>query len=288
MVVESTYNWYWLIDGLMEAVYKVHLANPAAIQQYSGIKHTNDKSDAIWLAHMLRLGILPEGYIYPKEIRPIRDLLRKRLMLVRHRTSHILSLENMILRNTTIKYNCKAIKALTDETIHELFSEEHLIMSAQSDKAIIDFLTEESKKLEKAVIKQVKLKYPYRNLLTVNGIGEILGITIMLESGDMDRFKTGSNYSSYCRCVSSRKESNGKKKGEGNKKNGNRYLSWAYVEAANFMRRYNEEAKQWCQRKASKTNQIVATKALANKISKACYYIIRDESEFDSKRLFGN
>ena len=88
--------------------------------------------------------------------------------------------------------------------------------------------------------------------------------------------------------MSSRKESNGKKKGEGNKKNGNRYLSWAYVEAANFMRRYNEDARQWCQRKASKTNQIVATKALANKISKACYFIIRDKSEFDSKLLFKN
>ena len=115
VVVESTYNWYWLIDGLMKDNYKVHLANPTAIQQYSGVKHTNDKSDAIWLAHMLRLGILPEGYIYPTEIRPIRDLLRKRGMLINHRTSHILSLENMILRNTAIKYNAKSIKKLTDK-----------------------------------------------------------------------------------------------------------------------------------------------------------------------------
>jgi transposase len=237
---------------------------------------------------MLRLGILAEGYIYPKEIRPIRDLLRKRVMLISHRTSHILSLENMILRNRAIKYNAKAIKRLNEETIKELFEEEHLIMAAQSDKSIIDALTEQSEAIEKAVIKQVKLKYPYVKLLTVDGIGEILGITIMLETGDISRFKTGSDYSSYSRCVSSRRESNGKKKGEGNKKNGNRYLSWAYVEAANFMRRYNEEARQWHQRKASKTNQIVATKALANKISKACYFIIRDESEFDSKRLFNN
>jgi len=85
IVVESTYNWYWLVDGLQEAKYKVHLANPAEMQQYSGMKYTDDKWDSYWLAHMLRLGILPEGYIYPKEIRPVRDLLRKRTMLVRHR-----------------------------------------------------------------------------------------------------------------------------------------------------------------------------------------------------------
>ena len=78
IVVESTYNWYWLVDGLQEAKYKVHLANPAEMQRYSGMKYTDDKWDSYWLAHMLRLGILPEGYIYPKEIRPIRDLLRKR------------------------------------------------------------------------------------------------------------------------------------------------------------------------------------------------------------------
>ena len=63
LVVESTYNWYWLVDGLMEAGFKVHLANTAAIQQYSGVKYTDDNSDARWLADMLRLNILPEGYL---------------------------------------------------------------------------------------------------------------------------------------------------------------------------------------------------------------------------------
>jgi transposase len=74
VVVESTYNWYWLVDGLMEADYRVHLANPAAIQQYSGLKYTDDHSDARWLAHLLRLGVLPEGYIYPKAERAVRDV----------------------------------------------------------------------------------------------------------------------------------------------------------------------------------------------------------------------
>ena len=90
LVVESTYNWYWLVDGLMDAGYKVHLANTAAIQQYSGLKYTDDPYDVRWLAELLRLGILPEGYICPKEERAARDLMRKRSQLVHHKVTQML------------------------------------------------------------------------------------------------------------------------------------------------------------------------------------------------------
>ena len=98
VVVESTYNWYWLVDGLQDHGYRVHLANPSAIKQYEGLKHRDDKWDSFWLAHMLRLNILPEGYIYPKRDRAVRDLLRRRLLFVKQRTAHILSLQSMISR----------------------------------------------------------------------------------------------------------------------------------------------------------------------------------------------
>ena len=100
IVVESTYNWYWLVDGLMEKGYRLHLANTAAIQQYNGLKYTDDHSDARWLAHLLRLGVLPEGYIYPKEERAVRDLLRKRGQLVHQRTANLLSIQSLISRTT--------------------------------------------------------------------------------------------------------------------------------------------------------------------------------------------
>jgi hypothetical protein len=90
IVVESTYNWYWLVDGLI----RVHLAYTAAIQQYNGLKYTDDHSDARWLAHLLRLGVLPEGYIDPKEERGVRDLLRKRGQLVHQRTANLLSIQS--------------------------------------------------------------------------------------------------------------------------------------------------------------------------------------------------
>ena len=119
--MESTYNWYWLVDGLMEQGYKVHLANTAAIQQYEGLKYSNDDSDARWLAHVLRLGILPQGYIYPREERPVRDLLRKRSQLVRQRTMNLLSIQNLMTRNTGSSMTANQIKGLDKAQVEGLF-----------------------------------------------------------------------------------------------------------------------------------------------------------------------
>jgi transposase len=113
LVVESTFNWYWRVDGLMEAGYRVHLANTAAIQQYAGLKYSDDGHDARWLAHLLRLGLLPEGYLYPKEARAVRDLLRKRGQLVRQRTSQVLSIENLVARNIGLALNGNEVKHTT-------------------------------------------------------------------------------------------------------------------------------------------------------------------------------
>ena len=110
IAVESTYNWYWLVDGLMDTGYQVHLVNTAAVKQYEGLKHTDDDTDAFWLAHLLRLGILPTGYIYPKQIRALRDLLRKRGQLVQQRTTHIISIENLYARNCGSRINCNTVQ----------------------------------------------------------------------------------------------------------------------------------------------------------------------------------
>src|SRR5512136_880776 len=123
VVVESTYNWYWLVDGLMAEGYAVHLANPSAIQKYKGLKHLDDKHDAFWLAEMLRLNILPEGYIYPKEERPLRDLLRKRSHLVALRSSLLLSLGNIITRNCGIRISAGDMKRLRQNVVQPLLAD---------------------------------------------------------------------------------------------------------------------------------------------------------------------
>jgi transposase len=287
VVVESTYNWYWLVDGLMDHGYRVHLANPSAIKTYEGLKHTDDKWDSFWLAHLLRLGILPQGYIYPKEQRPIRDLLRRRQLYVRQRTSHILSLQSMITRNRGLNFDGNQVKRLRDDFVKKMFDCPHLVFTAQKQLETIRFLDRQINEIEAVVRPQVQLKPQFEKLLTIPGIGDILGLTIMTEVGDINRFAKAGHYSSYCRCVSSEKISNGKKKGENNKKNGNRYLSWAYVEAANFCIRNCPEAHRFYQRKLAKTKKVVAIKALSNKLAKASYYIIKDQVPFDAKKLFG-
>jgi transposase len=287
VVVESTYNWYWLVDGLQEEGYKVHLANPSAIKQYEGLKHTDDKWDSFWLAHMKRLNILPEGYIYPKEERPIRDILRRRLLFVRQRTAQILSLQSAIARNLSVKMSGRAIKKLKGEDAEGLFDSPFLVLTAKSNIAVIQSLTKTIKAIENAVKSQAKLRKEFQLLKTISGIGDILALTIMLEVGDIGRFPKVGNYSSYCRCVKSEKLSNKKKKGENNRKNGNRYLSWAYVEAANFAIRFSPEAQKFYQRKMAKTNKIVAIKALSNKLARASYYVMRDQVAYDPGKLFG-
>jgi transposase len=286
VVVESTFNWYWMVDGLQEHGYRVHLANPTAIQQYEGLKYTDDKYDSFWLAHMYRLGILPEGYIYPKETRALRDLLRRRLLFVRQRTQHILSLQSMISRNLGFKMSNNEIKKLKPEDAADLFGCCNLEFMARNSLEAIGFLKKIILDIEKKVKSQVNLRKEFSMLLTTPGIGNILGLTIMLEVGDIGRFPKVGDYSSYCRCVESKRISNGKKKGENNKKNGNKYLSWAYVEAAQFARRYCVKAQSFYQSKEAKRNNIVAIKALSNKLSKATYYIMRDQVAFDEDKLF--
>jgi transposase len=286
IAVESTYNWYWLVDGLMAAGYRVHLVNTAAVKQYEGLKYTDDDSDAFWLAHLLRLGILPTGHIYPKESRGIRDLLRKRGQLVRQRTAHILSIENLYARNSGDRLSCNAIKCLTEEQIQQQFADPNVALAIDSNRILMNALDQQIKVLEQALLKQTKLNPRYRKLLTIDGVGEVLALTITLETGDIGRFAQVGNFTSYCRCVGSEKLSNGKKKGQGNSKNGNKYLAWAFVEAANFAIRFNEQAKRFYQRKAAKRNRVVALKAVAHKLARASYYVMRDQVPFDSTKLF--
>jgi transposase len=287
IAVESTYNWYWMVDGLMEEGYKVHLANPSAIQQYTGLKHTDDKHDAFWLAEMLRLGILPEGYIYPKKERPIRDLLRKRGHLVRLRTSLVVSLQNILSRNLGRKLRVNDVKSFREDRITSFLEmSEDIALAGRVSKEAIDHLTRQIYKIEWAVQKKITVKEEYRYLLTLPGVGKILALTIMLETGPISRFETVGDYVSYCRKVPSQWISNGKWKGSGNRKNGNKYLSWAYAEASEFARRLYPEPRAYYHRKMQKSNAAVAHSALSNKLARAGYYVIRDQVPFRPEKLF--
>jgi len=287
IAVESTFNWYWLVDALMESGHHVCLANPVAVQKYKGLKYSDDASDAIWLAEMLRLDILPQGYIYPREQRPIRDLLRKRTHLVKLRTSLINSLANIVARNMGVSLGGNKIKQLTSDHVAPLLDgDDDLALSGRVSKEAIDYLTRQITTLEKVLECKLPLKQEYALLRTIPGVGTILSLTITLETGPIGRFPQVGNYASYCRKVPTRWTSAGKQKGSGNKKNGNKYLAWAFSEAAELARRFDPKIKAYYDRKAARTNAMIAHSTVAHKLSRAAYYIMRDKVPFDRERLF--
>ena len=153
-------------------------------------------------------------------------------------------------------------------------------------RAAIKTLSIHIERIEATVMKALKPMPEYKSLLSVPGIGPVIAWTIVLESGELKRFENVGHFASYCRCVDSKKTSNGKKKGEGNTKNGNQYLAWAFFEAAHFAIQYLPAAKRFYERKAAQRHPILAVKALAHKIARASYYLMRDQVPFDETRLF--
>ena len=287
IVVESTYNWYWVVDGLMDAGYRVHLAHPSAIKKYEGLKHSGDVADAAYLAQLLRLGLLAEGYIYPRAERGVRDLARKRMQRVRYRTAQILSIENILIRQTGARMKGEAVKRLMATQVDGFALAPDVALAMEANRAVSQALGQQIEALERRLKERVSLRAEYRLLQTMPGVGEILATTIMLETGCINRFAQVGNFSSYCRCVDSLRESNGRKKGEGNAKNGNKYLAWAFIEAANFALRCCPQAKSFYERKKNKSNRVLALKALAHKLARACYHILRHQEPFDVDRCFG-
>jgi len=286
IAVESTFNWYWLVDGLQDAGYRVHLTNTWAVKQYAGLKYTDDRHDARWLAHLLALGILPEGYIYPKEERPLRDLLRRRAFLVRKKSSLLLSMHGAFECRTGMRVKANDLKKWSAEDVEAHLEDPTISLGITCLVEPMQVLGEQIHRIEKVVLKRARLREEFGLLQTVWGIGTVLALTIMYEVGQIARFATVGDFASYCRCVKTDRLSNGKRKGSGNRRNGNPYLSWAFSEVAHYAARFYPEAQRYFQRKRAATNGIIGNRALAHKLARASYYVMRDQVPFDPDRLF--
>jgi len=208
------------------------------------------------------------------------------MQLVQCRTTQILSIENGVSRHSGGRINSNSVKQLKDADLEKMHLGDMQTLAIKANLAVMQALQVQIDSLEKTLIKHCRADPRYKWLKTVNGIGDALATVILLETGDVTRFADVGNYASYCRCVGSRHESNGKKKGEGNTKNGNRYLAWAFVEAANFAVRYCEPARRFYQKKKSRKNSTLAIKAVAHKLARACYHILKNKEAFSVERCF--
>lgn len=271
---------------MIDAGYSLHLAN-TAIKQYDCLKHRGDESDARHLAHILHLGLLREGHIMPRLMRAVRDLARKRMQLVQHCTTQIVSIETCLAQQTGGRLCRNDVKQLTEAHVDAMMSLGIVeSIGIKANLAVLQTLQIQIDGIEQALPRHCRGNSGYRLLKTVSSTGPILTTVILLETGSIERCADVGNYALYCRCVGSVHVSNGKKKGEGNTKNGNRYLAWAYVEAANFAIRYCEPARKFHQRKKAKRNGIVAIKAVAHKLARACFHMLKTGEQFSIERCF--
>ncbi|SAL84946.1 transposase [Caballeronia terrestris] len=208
------------------------------------------------------------------------------MQLVRCRTSHILAVENITARQFGTRITSNQVKRLDGESIDQMHLPDDVTLAIRADVAVITTLSSQIEVVEKRLHEKVALDPDHALLTTVPGIGQTLATVILLEVGSIDRFPNVGNFASYSRCVDSQRMSNGKKKGEGNKKNGNPYMSWAFIEAATFAMRYCADAKRFYERKKARTNPVLARKALAHKLARACFHILKERKPFDVKRCF--
>ena len=251
-----------------------------------GLKYTDDKTDARHLAHLFRLGILPQGYVYPFAMRCVRDLFRRRLLLVRQRVMQHLSLQSLICRHTSHRLTGSQVKQLRSEDLMDWFTHPCAQLSARIAHELMLTLSAAIVRIERQVSGYCESTRDYAVISSTPGIGPILGQSILLETGPIERFASANHYASYARCVPSQKLSNGKIKGQGNRKNGNKYLAYAFMEAAHYAAIWEPRIQRYYQRKAAKTHKMVAKKAVANKLAKACYWMLIRREPFDINKAF--
>jgi transposase len=179
------------------------------------------------------------------------------------------------------------LKGMEPAQAVELYDHPANQLIAKLQKEHMGRLDQSIARIEKAVLESARELPYYQKLNTLPGVGRILGMTITMEVGEISRFPSAGDFASYCRAVAARRTSNEKSKGANNRKCGNKYLSWAFVEAANFAKRYDVSCRRWFDRKAARTNKVVATKALACKLAKAAWHVMADNVDYDQERVFG-
>jgi transposase len=288
IAIESTVNWYWLVDGLMDAGFDVKLAHPLGLKAITDAKVKTDRRDAYKLANLLRLNALPKAYVYPKEIRPFRDLLRRRSDLVIQRAKCYSSLRMQFLQYNTNTMSQSALKRFEDEDLNIMNLPEVVKMHGSMTLKRIKVLGRQIDEIEQ-FLESVTIVDPRFELLTkITGIGRVLALTIYYEIGDISRFKNVRHFSSYCRLVPGIHQSSDKvKRGKGSKQ-GNVYLKWAFTQAAIHMLTYDKDIRAYRDRRAAKNGgkNMKANAVLAHKLGMAVFYVLREGKAFKKELLF--
>jgi len=286
--VECLFSWYWVADLCREKQITFILGHALYMKAIHGGKAKNDRIDSNKIAVLMRGGMFPEAYVYPREMRGTRDLMRRRMHLMRKRSELLAH-----IHNTNSQYNLPEIKknlryAFNRDGIAERFSDPSVCKSIELDISLIEFYDKQLSKVEWYIQQQARACDQHSLILlrTVPGIGKILSLIILYEIHIIKRFASVQNFASYCRLIKCNRESAGKSYGTSGKKIGNAYLKWAFSEAAVLFLRNNPEAQDWLKRTANKHNKARALTILAHKLGRAVYFMLQRKTVFNQEKFF--
>ena len=285
---ECTFNWYWLADACLDAGIEFVLGHALYMSAIHGFKTKNDKTDSMQIAHLLRSNLIPPAYVYPREKRAVRGLLRKRIGFVWKRAEILTSLSMGVMTmghaplNSTNKTRDRWLGELEEvytEPLDKISMEASMNMVQQFDITI--------EKLDQALASHARNNYltEYNTLKTVPGIGRMLALIILYEIDDINRFSSVQDFLSYCRLLKGTVASAGKIKGGKAGKIGNGYLKYAFHEAAVLSKGRNPEMKKFYQRLEAKKGKFLANSILACKLARATFYMLKNKKVFEFNKL---
>jgi transposase len=285
--VECMHCWYWVSDFCQDIGVEFILGHALYMKAIHGGKAKNDRIDSFKIANLIRGGNFPLAYVYPKEMRPTRDLLRRRIKLVRHGANlkaHV--------ANTTSQYNLPPNKVNLKnigarKQIRSSFPDPVVQRNIDLDMAVLDCYAKELSQIEWFLEQQAKQHNPvhFQLLRSISGIGRILALTIIYEIGCIERFESVQKFASYARLVKCKAESAGKSYGTQGNKIGNAHLKWAFSEAAVLYLRGNEKAQKYLQKLQRRMSKAKALSVLAHKLGRCVYFMLKNEKVFDEKRF---
>lgn len=285
--VECMFSWYWVADFCEDHGIAFILGHALYMRAIHGGKAKNDKIDSLKIAMLMRGGMFPLAYVYPRELRGTRDLMRRRIHMMRKRAELLAH-----VHNTTSQYNLPPISknlryAFNREGVAESFADSSVRKSINFDLNLIDFYDKQLSKIEWHIKQQASAFDQHALLLlrSVPGIGLILSLTMLCEIYDIDRFPDVQHFASYSRLVKCKHESAGKNYGTGGSKIGNAYLKWAFSEAAVLFLRSNPDAQAWLEKKANQYNKAKALTILAHKLGRAVYFMLKRKVTFNQQQF---
>jgi len=282
---ESTFNWYWLADLCHGLNVNFLLGHALYLKAIHGGKTKSDRIDSEKLAMLLRGGNFPTSYVYPKQMRGTRDLLRRRGTIVRRRSATLVHVQIVNHQQNLPAFEKKISYKANRKGVAERFDGENVQKMIDIDIRLINYYDQLIQHLDLYLEQHAKVDDAdsFYRLKSIPGVGRILAMTMLYEIHDIRRFRKVGDFLSYARLVKGTNSSAGKQYKPTGAKIGNPHLKWAFSEAITLLKRECPAAKEFTERIEKQHNKARANSLLAIKLGRAVYWMLNRKTAFDPK-----